>query len=102
MRRGLLAATLIAAVFAAGVPVAEAQARIQAQPRMQVQPRVNKAPKLPTLIIPPSQAVGIARGMMPGAKPVGIKRNGNNYIVTLRKNNQLNRVIINGQTGAPN
>jgi len=98
MRRGLLAILMFAAFAAAGASDAGAQARIQMpqQPRMQIQPGgVNKPPKLPILMIKPSVAFQRAAGMGLG-KPIGIKQNGNAYIVTLKQGNVVSRVTIPG------
>src|SRR5436190_23599768 len=105
MRRGTLAAMLIAALMAAGMPV-EAQVKLKILPPVpQVlkikPPRINRPPPVPNLAIPPSQALSIASRMVPNAKPVGVKLlNNNTYAVTLRQNNVVTRVIVDAQTGA--
>jgi uncharacterized membrane protein YkoI len=104
MRRGLFTALLLAALAAAAPPI-EAQVRLQPQrPQMQKPPRINKPPVLPpVVVIPPSQALKIAGRSMPNAKPLNVKlMNNNNYVITLRKNNVVTRVIVNAQTGALN
>lgn len=87
------------------------QIQMQVQPRIQIQPNfqpkilpkiqpLNRAPNLP--LIKPSQALIIAQRMVPNSKGIDVKLlPGGNYAVTLRRNNQLQRVIIDGDTGAP-
>ena len=86
---------------------------LQIQPRIQVQPKLqmpkltpkiqapSRSPNMP--LIKPSQALIIAQRLVPNSK--GIKVTllpGGNYAVTLKRNNsQVQRVIINGDTGAP-
>jgi hypothetical protein len=114
MRRGIVAAMLFATLLAAGAP-ADAQVRLKLLPQQRIQmqkppkaiklpppPKINKAPQVPIFLIKPSDAIKIATRTMPNAKPVGIRQNGNNYIVTLRSNNTVTRVIVNAQTGAAN
>jgi hypothetical protein len=67
-------------------------------PDLQQQP--SRPPNLP--LIKPSQALIIALRVVPNSKAVGVKLlPGGNYAVTLKRNNQLQRVIIDGDTGAP-
>lgn len=109
MCRRALAAIVAAALLAAGVPVgAQVKLRFlppvfQIQKQLPRQPRMNRQPQVPIQVIPPSQALSIASRMVPNAKPVGVKLlNNNNYVVTLRQNNVVTRVIVNAQTGAAN
>jgi uncharacterized membrane protein YkoI len=103
MRRGVFAAMIIAALFAAGIPVeSQVKPRVLRQ-QMQVHkpPRVQKPPRMPVLPIAPSEALSIASRMVPNAKPVGVKLlNNKNYVVTLRQNNAVTRVIVDARTGA--
>ena len=113
MRRALAIAAAVALMLAAGEPAMTQTPNLQAQPRIQIQPRLpvikpmqriqapNRSPNMP--LIKPSQALIIAQRLVPNSK--GIKVTllpGGNYAVTLKRNNsQVQRVIINGDTGAP-
>ena len=111
MRRALTIAASVALMLAAGElalsqPPTLQQHRIQVQPKFQlpkIAPRVqapNRPPSLP--LIKPSQALIIAQRLMPNSKGIGVKLlPGGNYAVTLRRNNTLRRVIIDGDTGVP-
>jgi len=103
MRRGIFAAMFIAALAAAGMPVA-AQVKLKILPpvlQLQKTPKIARPPQMPNLAIPPSQALSIASRTVPNAKPVGVKLlNNNTYAVTLRQNNVVTRVIVDAQTGA--
>jgi hypothetical protein len=105
MRRALAIAVSAAMMLAAGDP-AMAQTP-KPQLKLQVQPNIlprNQAPRRPPNLplIKPGQALIIAQRMVPNSKALGVKLlPGGNYAVTLRRNNQLQRVIIDGDTGAP-
>jgi hypothetical protein len=69
---------------------------------MPVRPRLQEVrPPLQNLVgIRPSQAAAFAQREMPGAKVVGVKRLPNgDYVVTLRTESDVSRIIIDGQTG---
>jgi hypothetical protein len=101
MRRGLLIA-LAAALLSAIGPATEAQTprqllrlqQMQHQPPRLRQPRVN--PNLPPPILPPSAAARQALRANPGAKLLGVKRNANDYVITLRQQGAVRRVVIPG------
>ena len=112
MRRALTIAASVALMLAAGelalsqTPTLQMQHRIQVQPKFQlpkIAPRIqapNRPPSLP--LIKPSQALIIAQRLMPNSKGIGVKLlPSGNYAVTLRRNNTLRRVIIDGDTGVP-
>ncbi|MGE4252486.1 MAG: hypothetical protein AB7F09_24065 [Parvibaculaceae bacterium] len=112
MRRALTIVAVMAMMLAAGEPAMAQTPNLQIQPRMQVQPKLqmpklvpkiqapNRPPNMP--LIKPSQALIIAQRLVPNSKGIGVKLlPGGNYAVTLRRNNQLQRVIIDGDTGAP-
>jgi len=108
MRRGTFAAMLIAALMAAGMPV-EAQMKLKILPPVpQVlrikPPRINRPPPVPNLAIPPSRALQIAGQIVPNGKPVGVRLSGDSskYVVIMRTNNAVTRVIVDAQTGAAN
>ncbi len=107
MRRGTLAAMLIAALTAAGIP-AVAQVKLPILPQiiqLQKPPRMSKPPQPPRVqMIPPSRALQIAGKVVPNGKPVGVKllNDSGKYVVTVRTNNAVTRVIVDAQTGAPN
>jgi hypothetical protein len=109
MRRALAIAASVAMMLAAGesamtqTPNMQSQPRLQAQPKIQTQPRIEQPGRSPDLpLIKPSQALIIAMRVIPNSKAVGVKLlPGGNYAVTLKRNNQLQRVIIDGDTGAP-
>ena len=106
MRRALRIAAPVVMMLAAGEPaIAQApdldlqrmQLRLQVQSRSQQQTR---PPSLP--LIKPSQAIIIAMRAVPNSKAVGVKLlPEGNYAVTLKRNNQALRVIIDGDTGEP-
>ena len=110
-RRGTLAAMLIAAVAAAGIPVA-AQVKIRILPPiMQIQrlPRINRLPQPPPQlpvgrVIAPSRALQIAGQIVPNGKPVRVRLSDDSskYVVIVRTNNAVTRVIIDAQTGDAN
>ena len=107
MRRGTFAAMLIAALMAAGMPV-EAQVKLRilppVPPVLRIKPpRINRPLPAPNVAIPPSRALQIAGQMVPNGKPIGVKLSGDNkYVVILRTNNTVTRVIVDAQTGAAN
>lgn len=110
MRRGFLAAIALAMLMSAEpalvtqAGVAEAQTprmqlrqqrmqqRQQRQQRLR-QPRVN--PDVPPVfILPPSAAARQALQDNPGAKLLGIRRSNNNYVITLRQQGAVRRIVI--------
>lgn len=106
MRRELAIAASVAMMLAAGDPAMTQTPNLQLQqiqPRFQIQPRVQQPARPPSLpLIKPSQALIIAMRMVPNSKAVGVKLlPGGNYAVTLKRNNQALRVIIDGDTGEP-
>ncbi len=108
MRRALAIAASVATMLAAGEPAITQTPNMQLQPRLQNltkiqnQPRTQQPDRRPNLpLIKPSQALIIAMRVIPNSKAVGVKLlPGGNYAVTLKRNNQLQRVIIDGDTGA--
>ncbi len=94
---GLLAVALVA------TEPAVAQVRLQTQirivPRI-VQPSVK--PPLPLLAkIKPSQAAAIAKRSIPNSTVVGVKLlPSGDYAVTLRANNAVARVTVDGSSGS--
>jgi uncharacterized membrane protein YkoI len=109
MRRALAIAASVAVMLAAGEPAmtqtpnSQPQPKMQIQPNIQVQPRIQQPSRPPNLpLIKPSQALIIALRAVPNSKAVGVKLlPEGNYAVTLKRNNQVQRVIIDGDTGAP-
>jgi hypothetical protein len=103
MRRALVIAASVAMMVAAGDPAMTQTPDLQLQPKLQTQPRIQQPGRSPNLpLIKPSQALIIALRVIPNSKAVGVKLlPGGNYAVTLKRNNQLQRVIIDGDTGAP-
>jgi DNA gyrase inhibitor GyrI len=111
MRRVFAIAASVTLALAAG-EAAMTQTPNQFQQRTQIQPKLqtprftaktqtpSRGPDMP--LIKPSQALIIAQRLVPDSKGIGVKLlPGGNYAVTLRRNNQLQRVIIDGDTGAP-
>jgi uncharacterized membrane protein YkoI len=49
--------------------------------------------------IPPSEAVMIAVGAVPGAEALGVKRKGDVYVVKLKQGGNVIRVGVDAQTG---
>lgn len=109
MRRAFVIAASVAMMLAAGDPAQsqtqelQPQPDLQIQPKFQIQPRAQQPSRPPDMpLIKPSQALIIAMRVVPNSKAVGVKLlPGGNYAVTLKRNNQLQRVIIDGDTGAP-
>ena len=60
-------------------------------------------PPLPLLMmeISPSEAAAIAQDQVPGSKVVKVKLRGDVYAVTLRTDNSLVRVMVDGHSGSP-
>src|SRR5262245_17180999 len=111
MRRALAIAVCVALALAAGEAAMtqtpnQFQQRVQIQPKLQT-PRFNAKTQTPRRgsdmpLIKPSQALIIAQRLVPDPKGIGVKLlPGGDYSVTLRRDNQLQRVIIDGDTGAP-
>ena len=111
MRRALTIAASVAMMLAAGEPaMAQASTRQlqvqQIQPKFQpkVQPRIQNPNRAPNnmVLIKPSQALIIAQRLVPNSKGINVQLlPGGNYAVTLKRKNQVQRVIIDGETGEP-
>jgi hypothetical protein len=106
MRRALTIAACVALMLAAGDPAMTQTPDLelqQMQLRLQVQSRIRQPSRPPNLpLIKPSQAIIIAMRAVPNSKAVGVKLlPEGNYAVTLKRNNQALRVIIDGDTGEP-
>jgi hypothetical protein len=110
MRRALAIAASVAMMLATGDPAMtqtpnpnpQPQSKLQNQPKFQTQPSQQPArsPDLP--LIKPSQALIIAQRLVPNSKGINVQLlPGGNYAVTLKHKNQVQRVIIDGDTGAP-
>jgi hypothetical protein len=105
MRRALAIAAFAAMLLATGEPALAQTPSVQLQPKFQqqlkIRPRAqapNRQPNLP--LIKPYQAVVIAQRLVPNSKAVGVKLlPGGNYAVTLKRNREALRVIIDGDTG---
>lgn len=101
MRRALAIAASVAMMLAAGDP---AMAQTPSFELQQMQYRAQQQPSRPPdqPLIKPSQAAIIAMRAVPNSKAVGVKLlPEGNYAVTLKRNNQALRVIIDGDTGEP-
>jgi hypothetical protein len=106
MRRGIVAAMLFAALFAAGMPV-EAQVKLRLLPKQQIQMQMQKPPRVKTPpvmmkpIIPLSRATQLIVQAIPKAKVLKINPLPTGDIVaTIRIQDQVRKVRVNGQTGA--
>jgi hypothetical protein len=111
MRRAFVIAAAAAMMLAAGEPaMAQSPNQVQMQSiRPKLQPKVlpkiqlkvqnpNRPSNLP--LIKPSQAIMIAKRQFPNSKAIDVKLlPGGNYAVTLRQNNTLQRVIVDGGNG---
>jgi hypothetical protein len=95
-------------MLAAGEPALAQTPNLQAQPRLPAQPRMQilkavprvRPPNMP--LIKPSQALRIAERLVPNSKGIDVRLlPSGNYAVRLKRNNQMQRVIIDGDTGAP-
>ena len=79
---------------------------LQMQVQPQLQPKSEPGTEAPgggshLPLIKPGQALIIAQRLVPNSKGIGVKLlPGGDYAVTLRRENQLQRVIIDGDTGA--
>ena len=87
---GLLAALLFVAL--APMPVIA-----QTAPRINPVPRVT--PPRVILAIRPSQAAQIAQRAFAGARVLSLKPRGKNYVVTLKVQNEVKQVTVDGETG---
>lgn len=103
MRRGLLAALAAAMLVSALGVTAEAQSprwwmRMQRMQQMQDQRRdpgfFPDAP--PPAFMPPSAAARRALRDNPGSRLLGIRRNNQDYVITLRQRGAVRRIIIPG------
>jgi hypothetical protein len=108
MRRVLAIAASVALMLAAGdtaltqTPSMQLQVQqIQPKIRPAIKPRVQPPIRSPNLtLIKPSQAINIAQRFVPNSKAVGVKLlPGGNYAVTLKRNKDVQRLIIDGQSG---
>jgi hypothetical protein len=98
MRRALAIAASVAMMLAAGEPAMTQTPDLQLQQIKPQQP--SRPPNLP--LIKPSQALIIAQRLVPNSKAINVQLlPGGNYAVTLKRKNQVQRVIIDGDTGAP-
>ena len=107
MRRVLAIAATVAMMLAAGVPAMAQTLNQQMQPKLQmqiapkIQPRVQSPIRPPLVLIKPSQAIIIAKRVLPNSTALGVKLlPGGNYAVTLKGKRDVRRVIVNGLTGA--
>lgn len=106
MRRALTIAASVAMMLAAGElaiaqgPTLQVQVQ-QIQPRPKIQPRIQNPNRQPNMVlIKPSQALIIAQRLVPNSKGINVRLlPGGNYAVTLKRKNQVQRVIIDGETG---
>ena len=88
MRLVSLATALLAAMLMAAAPVSA-----------QGKNKQNGGDQGEMAGIPPSAAVGQALSVVPGAKPLGVRRAGGFYIVKLKRGNQVIQLRVNAQTG---
>lgn len=86
---------LMAAIMAAALAVA-------APSSAQDLDDYDEAPQFdqPALLIKPSQALRIAMGVAPQAKPLGVQLRGPLYIVKLKQGNRVIKVRVDAGTGA--
>ena len=109
MRRALPIMLLLAGLLAgtapadAQTPRLQIQPKVQMQPKMRVQPNVRPQVKPPGIkpIIPPSVAARNIMNAIPGAKILKLRNlPGGDIVGTIRVQNQLRNIRVNGQTGA--
>jgi hypothetical protein len=91
---GLLAACLLAAL---APDSGFAQTAPRTQPVRVTPPKVT--PPRVVLAIRPSQAAMIAQRVFTGAKVLGVKPRGKKYVVTLKVQNEVKQVTVDGETG---
>jgi hypothetical protein len=109
MRRALTIAACVAMMLAAGEPVMVQAQTLQVQqikPKFQpkIQPRIQNPNRPPNnmVLIKPSQALIIAQRLVPNSKGINVQLlPGGNYAVTLKRKNEVRRLIIDGETGEP-
>jgi hypothetical protein len=109
MRRALAIAAAVAMMLAGGEPALaqtpslqpQLQPKVQLQPKIQPRPQAPKTNRPPNMaLIKPYQALVIAQRAVPNSKAVGVKLlPGGNYAVTLKRNREAVRVIVDGSTG---
>jgi len=107
MRRVLAIAAMVAMMLAAGVPAMAQTLNQQMQPKLQmqiapkIQPRIQSPNRPPNLVlIKPSQAIIIAKRVLPNSTALGVKLlPGGNYAVTLKRSNSVKRVYVDSLTG---
>jgi uncharacterized membrane protein YkoI len=93
MRRIKFIAAVLAAAMLAAAPVS-AQVKL----RNYRNPNLVKPPVV--LMIKPSQALRIALGAAPRAKPLGVQLRGPLYIVKLKQGNRIVQMRIDAASGA--
>ncbi len=100
MRRALAIAASVAMILAAGNPAMTQTPNLELQHMQYRVQQQSRPPNLP--LIKPSQALIIAQRLVPDSKGIDVRLlPGGNYAVTLKHKNQVQRVIIDGDTGAP-
>jgi hypothetical protein len=101
MRRKLTIIALAAMMLAAGEPaMAQSPTQLQVRPQLKIQPRINKAP-IRQPIIAPSMATKNIQAMIPGATVLKILPSSNgDFIATVRIENQVKKIRVDGETGA--
>ena len=100
-----IAALLAVALMAAEPALAQVRPMVRAQTQIRVLPRLVQPsikPPLPLLAkIKPSQAAAIAKRSVPSSTVIGVKLlPSGNYAVTLRANNAVTRVTVDGSNGS--
>lgn len=99
MRRGNFIGGLLAACLLAALAPEPAYAQTPVrQPPVRVTPPRVTPPKV-ILAIRPSQAAMIAQRVFTGAKVLGVKPRGKKYVVTLKVQNEVKQVTVDGETG---
>lgn len=101
MRRILTIAALAVSLLAVQGPASAQSPNIQLQvPKIRIQPKINKPPTLPPRI-PLSLAQQNIQNRIPNAKvlKIGPLPSGD-IIATIKIQNQIKKVRVNGQTGA--
>ena len=105
--RKFLAIAVIALTAAFGAGAADAQVRIKVFTNPGIGAPRLRGPKIPRInpvkprivMLAPSAAIRRALAIMPGAKPIGVRVQGQTYIVRLKSRGTVARIGVNMVTG---
>ena len=107
MRKFLIIAVIaLTAAFGAGAADAQVRIKMFVNPGIGA-PKVPRGPKMPRInpikpkivMLAPSAAITRALRIMPNAKPIGVRLQGQTYIVRLKSRGTVAKIGVNAVTG---